>query len=930
MRAKTRPWLVAILSTAIVAGGLLIVERLEWQRHGHELRLDTLNRLSTMRARLEGELTGTLALARALVATVALHRDLTRGEFETIAREVMAQRRHIRNVTLARGTTITYVYPHEGNASAVGRDYRDLPDQWPAIQRMFETRQPVLAGPVRLLQGGNAVIGRTPIFDSLPDGPPGSGPPWGLVAIPINFDTLLDAAGVSESRASLKVAIRGTDGLGAQGGVFHGEPSVFGDNPVILDITLPGGSWQIAATPSGGWDARPPATMTLLRSLGAALAALAGALGWFSVRYLDAQRQGRQQVSLSEERLSTILAAAPLPLVLIRRNDGTVLYANHRAAAQLASDSRMLVGRPLPPQCIHRRDLARILRLLARQGQVADFEARLRTTTGVPFWALVSMIPLDHGDQPALLVAANDITARKLAEQALRDQLSLHQTVIDTIPNGIYYKDMSGRVLGCNKAFDQLLGLSRADILGRTARQLAPLDVALQAEDSDRELLAGETSKVYQSYIKRPDGSRRAVLLFKAPLATADRQIGGVVGAMVDITERIAAEDELLAAKEAAEAASRAKSEFLAVISHEIRTPMNGILGMTHVLRGTPLDGDQRDYVETIMESGEALLTILNDILDFSRLESGRVTVEAVTFELHDTLRRVAALISPRARDKQVALSVDVAPDIPPLLSGDVARLRQVLLNLVGNAVKFTERGAVTVSAWLVSRRGDALVLRFEITDSGVGIPEDAIGRLFTSFSQADSSISRRFGGTGLGLAICKRLVEVMGGEIGVDSELGKGSRFWFTLPMTATATAEPIRPAAQPLSRPGRPLTVLLVEDNPVNAKLARVLLEGAGHRVVGAENGIQAVDLVRSQTFDVVLMDVQMPELDGFEATGRIRALPGAAARIPVIAMTANVLAGDEERCREAGMDDYIGKPFRPDNLLAKLAQWGEKVGA
>ena len=927
MGTKTRPWLVAILAAAIVVGGLHIVERLEWERHGQEVRLDTLNRLSAMRARLEGELTGTLAMARALVATVALHRDLSRGDFEIIAREVMAQRRHIRNVTLARGTVITYVYPHEGNAVVVGRDYRDLPDQWPAVERMFETRQPVLAGPVRLLQGGNAVIGRTPIFETLPDGPPGSGPPWGLVAIPISMETLLDSAGISDARSPLRVAIRGSDGMGAQGAMFHGDPAVFGDNPVTLDIVLPGGMWQIAATPVGGWAARPPATRVMLRTLGAVLAALAAALGWFSVRYIEAQRQGRRQVSTSEERLSTILAAAPLPLLLIRRDDGTVLYANRRAATQMNSDARMLVGRPLPPQCIHRRDMARLRRLLASQQQVADFEARLRTTAGVPFWALVSMIPLDHDDQPALLVAANDITARKIAEQALRDQLSLHQTVIDTIPNGIYYKDVSGRMLGCNKAFEQMLGLPRADILGRTARALGSPELALQAESSDRELMAGEPSKVYESIIERPDGTRRAVLQFKAPLATADKQIGGVVGALVDITDRIAAEDELRAAKEAAEAASRAKSEFLAVISHEIRTPMNGILGMTHVLRGSSLNEDQRDWVDTILGSGEALLTILNDILDFSRLEAGRVGIEAVPFDLHETLQEVAALLTPRARQKQVALSVDVAPDLPPLLSGDVARLRQVLLNLVGNAVKFTEKGAVTVSAWMAGRRGDGLVLRFEVTDTGVGIPGDAIDKLFTSFSQADTSISRRFGGTGLGLAICKRLVELMGGEIGVESEVGKGSRFWFVLPMSAAAAREPIDEA--PMVPAARPLTVLLAEDNPVNAKLAIILLESAGHSVVAVENGVQAVEAMLRQSFDAVLMDVHMPEMDGFEATRRIRSLRGPAARTPVIAMTANELAVDEERCREAGMDDYLGKPFRPAELLAKLAQWVEKAG-
>jgi two-component system, sensor histidine kinase and response regulator len=927
MSPSARPWIIAVFAATAVIAGLLVVERLEWGRERQQARLDTLNRLSTLRARLEGELNGTLALSRALVGTIALNHDITREQFEMVSREVMAQKRHIRNVTLSRGMTITYIYPREGNSAVIGRDYRDLPEQWPAVRRMYETRQTVLAGPAHLVQGGVAVIGRTPIFDVGPGVPAGTGLLWGSVAIPISLPSLLDDAGVTEAASRLTIAIRGSDGLGAAGAVFHGDARVFDREPVLLDVTLPGGSWQLAAVPAEGWDARQPATVLLLRTLGGMIALLVGALGYFLARDLEAQRRGQRRLAASEGRLAAILAAAPFPLLVLRRSDAVVLYANHRAGLQLASSAEMLVGRRLPPRCVRAREMVRMRAILNERGQVADFDARLRTAAGVPFWALVSIIPLDHGDEPGLLVASNDITAHKLAEQALRDQLTLHQTVIDTIPNAIYYKDAAGRHLGCNKVLEHLLGRPRGEIIGRTVHEvILPAESAAMAEENDRLVMNGDGCQAYETVVESTDGTRRTVLLTKAPLVTADRRISGVVAAMVDITDRIAVEDELRRAKEAAEAASHAKSEFLAVISHEIRTPMNGVLGMAHLLLDTALDEHQRNYVQTIHHSGEALLTILNDILEFSRLEAGRVVVEAVPFDPMATIDGVVTLMAPRAREKNIALAVDIAADVPRLLSGDVARLRQILLNLVGNAVKFTEKGGVTVSAWLAPPRGDELRLRFEITDTGVGIPAEAMGRLFTSFSQADSSISRRFGGTGLGLAICKRLVELLGGEVGVDSECGKGSRFWFVLPFrpaedqSALLVQEAVPPTA-------RRLVLLLAEDNAVNRKVASVLLERAGHHVVAVENGVQAVEAVRHRSFDAVLMDVQMPEMDGFEATRRIRALRGPAAAIPVIAMTANVLAGDEERCREAGMDDYVGKPFKPAELLAKLAHWSER---
>ncbi|MBV9563328.1 MAG: response regulator [Bradyrhizobium sp.] len=393
-------------------------------------------------------------------------------------------------------------------------------------------------------------------------------------------------------------------------------------------------------------------------------------------------------------------------------------------------------------------------------------------------------------------------------------------------------------------------------------------------------------------------------------------------------SELIATTEALSVAKDAAEAASRAKSDFLAMMSHEVRTPMAGMMGMIDLLAATDLDHEQRSLAGIANESARNLLTVVNNILDFSKLEAGQLEPESIPFSVSNSVNAVALLMAPKARDRGLKLETSISDDMPAHLNGDPSRLGQILLNLVGNAIKFTEQGTVRVAASHRAVAGGLIELRIEVIDSGPGIPPDVRESLFTPFTQADSSVSRKYGGTGLGLAICKLLCRTMGGDIGVESEMGHGSKFWFTLQCRAAdGPPEVVAPSLAPVLDPeaAANLSVLVAEDNSIIRKLVSKLLEKQGLRADFVGNGKDAVAAVRQKPYDLVLMDMQMPEMDGISATKAIRALGGPARDVPIIALTANALVGQRESSFVAGMNDFLTKPIQPDALYAAIMRWG-----
>jgi PAS domain S-box-containing protein len=622
-------------------------------------------------------------------------------------------------------------------------------------------------------------------------------------------------------------------------------------------------------------------------------------------------------------------------MVVISDVNGLTQYVNPRYCQISGYDRAELMGQPL-------RLISRITNAehfytemldTVSKGKTWQGDLQSQNKEGHAYWVNVTVVPLfnEFLVQDRFMFIGTDITQDQENKTRLRAQLNLVEALLEATPLVIYSKDTLGRYVLANAAFEKFFGLTRAELIGKTAFDIAELPYAQFSLEQDQRLEATGGVQSFETSYTHPTTGRVVDLFYSKALTTdAEGQVTGIVGAIVDVTVRNQTQLLLKATIQLAETASQAKSNFLANMSHEIRTPMNGVIGMLELALDIAVDPGQREYLNLAQSSAQSLMVVINDILDISKIESNRVELEALEFTLIDFLARSLKSVEALAKKKGLAFKLECSDALPKQVIGDPLRLGQVLLNLCDNAIKFTPLGSVTVRVSATPVLDGTVELTVDVIDTGIGIAAELQSAVFDNFTQADASITRQYGGTGLGLSISSKLVDLMGGHLGLESAIGHGSTFTLKLrlplppPLTQAAPALVAASIQRPmLPKPAAtgPLQVMLVEDNLVNQILCSTILKKIGHVVVLASHGQEALDLFAKRPWDVILMDMQMPVMDGMDATRAIRALELPGQHTPIVAMTANAMESDRQLCLDAGMDDYLSKPFKFAELKAIL---------
>ncbi len=793
------PVLVAILG---VAAAVIFADRQSQTIHLQNVRASVQNEAGLLRSQLEGHLNADIQLVSGLVAIISTNPNLEQERFSAIAAQAIGLKEEFLNIAVAPDLVVQMVHPIEDNKSVLGLDYTKNDAQRAAALRVRDSGEMVLAGPVELIQGGLGFIGRFPIY--VEEG--GEKKFWGIASVVLDVETIYAKTGVTDPNSQIEIALIGRDGLGSGGELFFGDLSTLDSDPVLIDIVLPVGTWQLAAIPRGGWSARPNNF-------------------W--------------------------------PLRLILLGAGILIIVPTFLACHLST---------------------------IRQGVISALSKREREL------------------------------------EAKQEELELLSAVAQNASDSIVLTNPETRIIWVNRAFTRMTGYTSEDAVGKMPGEL------LNGPETDPDVIAKiaehkSRGECFRSEILNytKTGAKIWVDARFVPVLDDTGAISMVIGIERDVTQAKLHALELAEAKLVAEKSDRVKSEFLANMSHEIRTPMNGIIGMADVLSESPLNEADRQCLDTIRSSSEALLNIINDILDLSRLESGKLSMSDIDFDLKSCIDAVVEVMRPAARMKGLSIKAVYDSGLPQTVRADDGRLRQILLNLAGNAVKFTAAGHVCLRVGNCASDPYRLIIAVE--DTGIGLDAHEVTQVFDRFSQADAATTRAYGGTGLGLTISRSLAEQMGGGITLSSEKGNGS--CFTLEICT-------KPAEERVERDHSDLPVdldairgrriLVAEDNRTNRLLLRKYLSDLSVELIEAENGRLAIELCEKHHPDIVLMDMSMPEMDGVCAAKAIRGLP-----IPqplIVALTANAFGSDRDVCLKAGMDAFLAKPIKKMELLSEIA--------
>jgi two-component system sensor histidine kinase/response regulator len=958
MPVSKRPFafaLIIFLIAGAIAGGLI------WNSERHRLReyrTQASNLTKDHAHSIETNIVRSLSAAYALAVLVRQGNGHI-VNFESVANELLRHYPGVSALELSPGGIIRHAVPLAGNESAIGFDQFKDPKQNKEAMLARDTGKLTLAGPMALVQGGMGAVGRLPIFLADAESKPRF---WGFANVVIRFPEALVGSGLPQ------LPEQGLDYRLWRILPDSGERQIIAASttkelvePVEQLLELPYGNWTLSVSPENGWE--DPRGLWLKIVIGLLFSLLLGYVALLVMK-LRAHRaelenevaeriqelaKANEDLAGRESLITQILDTSSVAIFLVDMR-GRITKANRRMADMFGWPLETLVGIEYVA-LIHsaEREIGRqrMLDLLASSIPSVDLDRLYCRADNTEFWGHLTGVRFydSAGIEHGLIGVISDITDRKRIEKKLQHQNKILCAVIENFPGGISLFDADLRLAAYNAQFGQLLDFPDSllkkpevnfeDFIRYNVKRG---EYGLGDPEQQVTTIVARARNFQPHKMERVRADGTALEIHGMPLPG-----GGFVTSYIDITERkqAAAEleqhrlhleelvlsrtAELAQARDDAEAANRAKSIFLATMSHELRTPMNGVLGMIDLVLRRATDPKQIDWLNKSKSSAKHLLEVINDILDISQIEAERMTLEENNFSLSQTINDVLYMHEAAARVKGLSLSSEVSTSLPDLLCGDAMRLRQILINYIGNAIKFSEHGQITVRALLAEQDKFGVLLRIEVTDQGIGISPEQQARLFHPFTQADGSINRKYGGTGLGLTIAKRIALLMGGDAGVISTAGQGSTFWASMKLRqgkdiAAPIPSPNADAETYLQQHYYGHRILVVDDEPINLEIALIQLEVIDLVVDTAEDGAEAIDLARKMRYTAILMDMQMPNVDGLAATKEIRKLPGYRTT-PIIAMTANAFKEDKERCLEAGMNDFLIKPFTPEDLFATL---------